>query len=313
MRPHLRASRRPFHALSVGLLLGALALVAPGALGRQNVASVEPIGRCDPRVPIRALPFTIDECGSYVVTRCLKGVPGSAGITVAADDVTVDLAGFSLEGVPGSLEGIVVQAGRRNVAVVGGTVQGWGGNGIDAEDATDCLLEGVRARSNGGYGAVLGFGGVVRDCMAPDNAGSGFVVGPGGIVSGSAANSNGVNGIVATFVATATGVVIEGCSARGNAFVGVFAGDGTTVAHTSVTQNGTGGISVGAGCNVVDCTVIYNGEDGINAFDSLVRGNTSRGNAGAQINAPSSTLIENHETPSSAGLAPARVPSERRE
>ncbi len=40
---------------------------------------------------------------------------------------------------------------------------------------------------------------------------------------------------------------------------------------------------------------MLNGEDGINAFDSLVRGNTSRGNLGAQINAPSSTMVENHE------------------
>jgi hypothetical protein len=281
--------------LPVGLLLGGFALIVPGTLGRQDVAPVDARTRCDSRTPIRALPFTIDECGSYVLTRCLKGASGSAGITIAAGDVTLDLGGFALEGVPGSLDGVVVQAGRRNVAVLGGTIHGWGGDGVQAEDAADCRVQELRTRGNGGDGLVLGFGGVVLDCTASDNAGSGLIVGPAGIVGRSAAHDNGVHGIVATFVATATGSVIEGCNARGNAFAGIFAGDGTTVTHCSATQNGTGGVSVGVGCNVVECTAIYNGEDGIEAFDSLVRGNTSRGNLGAQIDAPSSTVIENHE------------------
>ncbi len=283
-----------FFALAVGLLLGGFALL-PGALGRQRVASFQPLACRDGRVPISALPFTIDACGSYFLTRCLTGVPGSAGITIDADDVTLDLNGFALIGVPGSLQGIVVQPGRRNVAVLDGTIRSWGGNGVEAVNAANAQLHDLRASDNGGSGLMVGFAGIIRDCTASDNAGSGLVAGLGGIVSRSTANGNGVNGIVAPFAATATGCVIEGCTARGNSFVGIFAGDGSTVSRSAVTQNGTGGVSVGSGCNVVECTVLLNGEDGINAFDSLVRGNTARGNLGAQINAPSSTLLENHE------------------
>lgn len=280
----------------VGLMLGALALLAPGAFGRQRAVSIEPLERRDGRTPIPSLPFTIEECGSYILTRCLTGVPGSAGITIDADDVTLDLNGFPLIGVPGSLEGIVVQVGRRNITVFGGTIRGWGGDGVEAAGAADVQLHDLRASDNGGSGLIVGLGGIIRDCTASDNAGNGFVLGQGGIASHSTANGNGVNGIVADFAAlAATGCVIEACTSRANSFLGIFAGDGSSISSCAVTQNGVGGVSVGAACVVLDNTVLLNGEDGINAFDSLVRGNASRGNLGAQINAPSSTVIENHE------------------
>ncbi len=60
----------------------------------------------EPRTPISALPFTINQCGSYFLTDCLTGVAGQNGITIDADDVTLDLNGFTLIGVPGSLDGI---------------------------------------------------------------------------------------------------------------------------------------------------------------------------------------------------------------
>ncbi len=292
----IRIDQRFFlSALFISLLLGAFALLAPEVLGSRSVPSSQPQGRRDGRVPISALPFRIEECGSYFLTRCLTGVPESAGITIDADDVTLDLNGFALIGVPGSLQGIAVQAGRRNVAVLNGTLRSWGRDGFDAANAADAYLHDLRASGNGGSGLIVGFGGIIRDCTASGNGDDGLILGLGGIVSRSTANDNGGNGIVAPFAATATGCVIEACTARGNSFVGISAGDGSTVSHSAVTLNGTGGVSVGLGCNVVECTVLLNGEDGINALDSLVRGNTSRGNLGAQINAPSSTVIENHE------------------
>jgi hypothetical protein len=50
---------------------------------------------------IASLPFTITNSGSYYLTKNLTYSTGSAGITVSADNVTIDLGGFSLVGTGG--------------------------------------------------------------------------------------------------------------------------------------------------------------------------------------------------------------------
>ena len=70
-----------------GLIVSALVGSAPIAEGQGF--TVLPGAR-----PISSLPFTIGNCGSYFLTSCLTGSPGSDGITVTADDVTIDLNGF---------------------------------------------------------------------------------------------------------------------------------------------------------------------------------------------------------------------------
>ena len=57
--------------------------------------------KLEKRTPIEALPFTISAPGSYYVTGNLTGVAGQHGITIDADNVTLDLGGFELVG-PGS-------------------------------------------------------------------------------------------------------------------------------------------------------------------------------------------------------------------
>jgi hypothetical protein len=47
-----------------------------------------------PGTPISSLPYTINAPGSYYVTRNLSAVSGN-GITINADDVTLDLMGFT--------------------------------------------------------------------------------------------------------------------------------------------------------------------------------------------------------------------------
>src|SRR6266704_1661663 len=87
---------------------------------------------------------TITNPGSYYLTTNLVGVAGKHGIAIASDNVTLDLNGFSLLGVSGSLSG-VVDVGVSNcfgcspgdpfsrpttnyhsgIAVLNGAVTGW--------------------------------------------------------------------------------------------------------------------------------------------------------------------------------------------
>ena len=48
------------------------------------------------RTPISALPFTISQSGSYYLTGNLDGSTG--GIDITADEVTLDLMGFAIDG-----------------------------------------------------------------------------------------------------------------------------------------------------------------------------------------------------------------------
>src|SRR5688572_7177275 len=64
--------------------------------------SMKTLAQIEPRTAISALPFTINQSGSYYLTTNLTGVSGQSGITVAAHNVTVDLGGFELAGVPNS-------------------------------------------------------------------------------------------------------------------------------------------------------------------------------------------------------------------
>ncbi len=291
-----RSFRLPLVLTSIaalGLAASATELFAPRAQSRGNVRRL-PIARDDPRTPIRSLPFTINACGSYFLADCLTGEAGQNGITITADDVTLDLNGFTLQGVPGSANGVEVQASH-NVSVINGHVEGWVGDGVLAASVQGGLLSDVQASNNGGSGLVIGIGGLVEGCTAASNGADGIVAGFGSSVFDCSASGNAGDGIVGAIAATVTGCTIRSCTARSNGDDGIETGDGCTVSGCSATLNADDGIAVGNGSVVSGNAATLNGGNGIVAFDSLVRGNAARNNAGTQINAADSTVIENHQ------------------
>ena len=122
----------------------------------------------DTRTPITSLPTTITECGSYVLARCLTGEVGSHGIEILADDVTLDLNGFTLQGVPGSLSGIRI-GDHSGFEIQGGTLRDWGEDGIDAELADQAMFHDLRLRGNGRAGLRAGARSSVRNCISRGN------------------------------------------------------------------------------------------------------------------------------------------------
>src|SRR5438270_4345686 len=93
---------------------GVLALLVVAALaGVARGGPLDPPGppastqpQVEPRTPISALPFTISQPGSYFLTQNLTASAGGDGITVLADNVTIDLNGFALTGIAGSASAI---------------------------------------------------------------------------------------------------------------------------------------------------------------------------------------------------------------
>jgi hypothetical protein len=111
------------------------------------------LAQIEPRTAISALPYTISDSGSYYLTTNLVGISGNNGINIAADNVTLDLNGFCLIGVPGSLNAIVVLSAHKNLSVRNGSITGWpNGEGLVAGGASNSQFEGLRVRPRCGHG-----------------------------------------------------------------------------------------------------------------------------------------------------------------
>ena len=83
-----------FAALTVSLAFGQGSLTPPGA----PAPTMKTLQQVEPRVPISTAGATITQSGSYYLTCNLVGASGVNGINVNADNVTIDLNGFVLDG-----------------------------------------------------------------------------------------------------------------------------------------------------------------------------------------------------------------------
>ena len=234
------------------------ALTPPGA----PAPLFKTLSQVEPRTPISSLPFVITNSGGYYVTTNLFGVENNNGITVSANYVTLDLGGFTLTGVLGSLAGINVNVGNaRGLVVRNGTVANWGQNGINAASASLCSVTDVIASKNGAQGIAVGQSSVVGNCLAADNATDGIYADAGSTITRctSRANTNGI-------VASAESVVTD-CTASGNLRDGIAAGGGARVAGCTARDNKLDGIFV-LSASVESCVTLGNLRDGIAALAS---------------------------------------------
>lgn len=188
--------------------------------------------------------FIINQPGSYYLTANVAGVSGKNGITIASSNVTLDLNGFTLQGVPGSLAGVRVNGTYNNITVRNGTVSAWGGNGVDAYSVgspRNVVVEHLTVSANGAYGIRALGSSVVRDCLSHNNLSVG-IFSNGGVISRCVSSDNGAAGIVANYS------VVRDC-------------------HVA---NCMGGIDA-TFCVVADCQIYSSGKDGIDAVNSVVR------------------------------------------
>ena len=248
-------------------------------VGVVMVAGLSPAW-ADP-TPISSVPYTINQSGAYYFTRNLKMVPDQNGITVRADDVTIDLNGFSLIGPgDGNSDGISMK-GRCNVEVRNGTIQGWGGAGVIEQtmDGTGHRMVDLRITLNGFAGVCLiGDSHLVKDCTGFFN-GYAILVGPLCMVTGNVTSWNFFQGIDAGY----------GCNVMGN----------------TCGWNGGDGINVGEGCLVQDNMVLDNNQ-GIMIIGNgaCVKNNTLRANdtIGILVDGTDNVIEENVITDSNVGI-----------
>jgi len=271
--------------------------------------TMKPLSDIEPRTPISSLPYTIGQSGSYYLTGDLTGVAGQHGITISANNVTLDLSGFGLIGVAGSLDGLHNQGpggtAFNRIVVRNGTIRNWGGSGLmlyPTIEGDQNQFENLRIAFNGGYGLISRTNAIVRGCTAANNGQDGFWLQQGSVITESIGAGNTGNGIVLSNGASALN-----CSANGNTANGIVASGccgGNLVRNCTGYQNGQSGIVAQLGSTVTDCVAKFNQAEGIYAASNcLVTRNNCDRNQGAGINVAStgSRIEENHLTENFGG------------
>ncbi|THB77255.1 MAG: right-handed parallel beta-helix repeat-containing protein, partial [Desulfobacteraceae bacterium] len=185
---------------------------------------------------IKSIPYTISSPGFYYIAKDVLCAPGHHGITVASDDATIDLMGFTMTGPgTGTNHGIYMNA-RSNVEIRNGTVTLFGSNGIYEQSQSsgrDHRIYNIRARSNRGGGIIIfGKGAHIEDCTASGNAEQGIFAGMGSKVVGNTALENGGDGIYGN----GGNLVARNVSAENSGY-GIFAANGSTITGNVVYNN----------------------------------------------------------------------------
>jgi hypothetical protein len=289
--------------------MAAIVLAGPMDPPAGPVASTyKTLGDIEPRTAIQSLSgndtarYVISRPGSYYLTGDVTGLSGRAGIEIQAGNVSIDLNGFTLAGVPGSLDAIWASDGapKPAISVSNGVVTGWGGNGVDLHLQGTARVEGVRAHNNSGSGILVGANGMVTNCQANSNGGFGVWAAHEAVISHSTASRNTGDGLHVDVESVLDHVVASDnagdgfeilhnavashCTASGNQQTGFRVGNNSTISFCTATSNTVDGISGMTAIKVDDCTATHNGAHGIalmghgNAIDDcLVRGNQRDG------------------------------------
>ncbi len=253
------------------------------------------------------IPETLDwPCSVKLAGTLSTSLTGIHGITVNANEVTIDMNGHTLIG-PGAFSGngIFQNNSYRNLTVLNGKAVEWRGThraGVQIYGKGN-HLSGLQAGTNY-YGIVAGDGNTLQNCTAYDNVNSGISANFGNTIENCTAYDNGGIGIQVFF-----GNTLQNCTAYGNGEDGINASDGNTLQNCTAYGNDDNGIYAISGCTVRRCTAQDNKGDGIQvSTDCTVADNTCDNNGyvgdGAGIHATSvdNRIEDNNITDNDRGI-----------
>jgi hypothetical protein len=225
--------RQPALLLPIALALGAATLVP----GRGAQADPTAITACQ----------TINQPGSYKLVGNLAITGGAGCLIVAADDVTIDLAGFSIIGQQAGGGGIQSAAPfLRGIAVRNGSISGFA-SGVALADDTSSIVEGIRVSGTGPNTSS----GIIANGIVKGNVVSGMQTGIQSITGTITDNyvENFFDGILAQAGSTLIGnTVINNIPATGYT-TGLVVTCPSNVINNTATGSTNNLFMIGDGCN----------------------------------------------------------------
>ncbi len=310
-------------------LLGALTLRSSTCLAQGSLTppgapapTMKTLDQVEPRIPLGGSTtpgdatclFRVTNSGSYYLAGNASGQAGKSGIVVAADNVTIDLRGYTLDGGgTNSLQGIRPSGIHTGLVVRNGRISGWGGPAIasyvmgmpDDSFFSECVYADLLASRNGG-GIGAGYGSSIFRCVSRNNQGTGIQLSNNsGVCRDSVSEANTGDGI-----SCAEGATVVNCSVQANTGVGINCINSQhTILGCTVRNNAGGGI-YGWGTQVRDCTIDGNTGYGVKVvFDCTVERNSIRntqsgfGVAGGNIGGTGNNrIVDNHFSRNPVGI-----------
>lgn len=212
--------------------------------------------------------FKITQPGSYYLTGNITGASNRHGIEIDASGVTLDLNGFHLIGDPSTFAGVKINnIALIGVAVVNGTVRGWGHSGIDLTTigTSGYRLERIISCQNGDDGFMTGSFGSISHCSAFSNGGDGFRVGAGSTISHCSSRQNDGDGYN-----TSSNTTLAHCVASQSTGVGFFIGSGSALTSCIAHDNEGEGFFLASGSSISHSIAQSNSLDGIRASSACL-------------------------------------------
>jgi hypothetical protein len=225
-------------------------------------------------------PTTITESGSYVVTRDITAL--LTIITITADNVDVDLNGFTLNTDTITHAAIHISAPAKNVTIENGTVVG--GGGIYAEWGVERLtVRRLNVQGTNGHAITAG---VSHESVFEDNVITARLIGISSDFNKSVIRRN-------TITSSESGGIL-------------VTGDGNLIVDNLIEDCAEDGIHLNVYANhnhITGNLLINNGLYGlvIHGGDNVYRGNVARGNSGTLCGGGNSDFCNNAGGNSSAG------------
>ena len=298
------------------------ALTPPGAPAPTMRTLDQLDAKLEKRTPISSLPFAIMNSGSYYLTTNLTQSGSADGISIQADNVSLDLNGFSLISGGEGGTAIINPSSHFNLHIHNGKILGWNGGSIALNSATtEAALENLQChglQSSAATNVILGgqsrisrcqitrINGLalmtanrchIEDCQCVLNGGGGMIVGDECQIVNSIVKQN----IGGWGIKTGNNCIIRGNIISGNAS-GVSVRTACTITENQIENNnfgaGQSGLLLNDRFNRVENNVIlFNGSFGITsisgATNNLIIRNfvashssTNFGFVGAQILGP---------------------------
>ncbi len=198
-------------------------------------------------------PVTLSQRGSYRLSSDLV-VPdqNTTALQPTADNITIDLNGFSIAGpnLVGSGDGISAGS-RTNVTVLNGTVTGMGARGVHL--GNKARAESLRVISNTD-GLQVGIDSLIREVTALNNRVAGIIVFGQSSITLSVASQNGEDGIQ-----TGDSCLLSGNTTINNGRYGIVAGSNSTLLQSTITDNGNFGLLLGSHSGYAQNVIADNG------------------------------------------------------
>ncbi|MCC6229931.1 MAG: right-handed parallel beta-helix repeat-containing protein [Phycisphaerales bacterium] len=249
---------------------------------------VAPTPGPEPRTPISATTtpgdanniYRITQPGSYYLTASIAAVGSKNAIIILADNVTLDLNGFTIDGTGASSFPSGITTGNtthRRVVIRNGNVNNFPGYGITGQltdshfedlalnsnksgslevfQSSSCIARHIRVKATTGEAGIeLSENARVEDCIV-DGAGIGIGVGANSVVTGCVVTNQPATGI------SIGGGIVENCSVYVTTSTGSFNNAGISAGHGAVVRACTirnvvsAGVFISGNGSIEDCQI----------------------------------------------------------